>query len=65
MAGVVYRLQFIGPIQMPRGYEILQLKSDFDIVAMPLALVKDAVYAALLQQQTEAALEAVFKAAVQ
>ena len=51
--------EFMGPVRTSQGFEIIQLKSDFDITVMPLAMVKTSVYDALLQEKTHAALEAV------
>ena len=51
--------EFMGPVRSPQGFELIQLKSDFDITNMPLAMVKDSVYQALLQNKTDAALKAI------
>lgn len=55
--------EFIGPVQTPQGFEIIQLKSEFDITLMPLAMVKDSVYKALLQEKTHSALAVIIKQA--
>jgi len=51
--------EFMGPVRSPQGFEIIQLKADFQITDMPLSMVKDSVYQALLHHKTAAALEAI------
>jgi len=51
--------EFMGPVRSPQGFELIQLESEFDITNMPLAMVKDSVYQALLQNKTDAALKAI------